>query len=153
MPIFTPDPTKVSTGFQVFPKGRYEVELGEPKSFYSPGKNNKADNHGVRFSGKMVEGTEKGKTIPITCYMHSDGSMSFSKQYQMSALGYNPADNLSQNKFNEEKGGLDWSYNPDTATCGDAWHEMKGKVIVLDLDTAMGEGGAEQQKTVKISPF
>lgn len=156
MPIFNPDPSKVSTGFPVYPKGRYEVELGEPKSFFAAGKNGKGDNYGVRFPGKIVTAADTtliGKPLGAQCFQHTDPSLSYSKQYQMSALGYNPADPKSEALFNEEKAGGDWGFNTDTGTAGDAWHEMKGKVIVVDLDTKMDESQKEVQVVSKISPL
>jgi hypothetical protein len=154
MPRFTPDPTKVTTGFPVYPKGSYVVEIGEPKTFFNPGKDGKGDNFGVRFAGKIVEPTEfAGKPYSIQCMQHTEGSQSFSKNYQMAALGYNPSDNDSQAAFNTEKGMADWSFNTDDNTVGDGWHEMKGKVIRLDLDTAMDKDQKEQQKVSKIYPY
>lgn len=153
MPRFAPDPSKTTIGFPVYPKGRYTVILGEPKSFYKAATQaGKQDNHGVRFTSKISGGEFDGKVFMINCYMHTPDSEGFSKVVEMAALGYNPRDNKEQERFNAEKGHLDWSYNTDDNTCGDGWHEMKGKAIYADLDTSIGQDGSEQQKVVAFSP-
>jgi hypothetical protein len=154
MPRFNPDPSKVTTGFPVYPKGRYQVTIGEPKSFFKAATQvGKVDNHGVRFASKISGEGVENKSFMISCFMHTPESEGFSKAVQMAALGYNPRDNAAQARFNEEKATLDWTYNTDDASCGDGWHEMKGKVVNVDLDVAMGEGGVEQQKVLGYTPI
>lgn len=157
MPRFNPDPSKVTIGFPVYPKGDYLVELSEPKTFYRPGKSNdsggtKADNYGVAFSSsKIAEGEFKGKLFSINCMMHTDGSQGFSKIIQMAALGFNPKNKADIKKFDETEGLLDWSFDTDANTVGDAWHKMKGKIVKVTVETKMdmSTGTAEEVQDVK----
>lgn len=158
MPRFNPDPSKVTVGFPVYPKGTYLVEVSAPKTFYRLGKQDatsgrtKDDNYGVQFaSSKIADGPEKGKPFPITCMMHTEGSQSFSKIIQMAVLGYNPKDDKDQERFNEVEGVGDWSFNTDDNSCGDQWHKMKGRVVAVDVDVKvdMTSGSPVQQQDIK----
>lgn len=156
MPRFNPDPSKVTIGFPVYPKGTYLVELSDPKTFYRVGKQDasgaaKADNYGVQFAAsKIADGPEKGKPFPITCMMHTPGSEGFSKVIQMAVLGYNPKDDKEQERFNITEAG-DWSFNTDENSCGDQWHKMKGKVVAVDVDEKidMTSGVPVKQQDIK----
>lgn len=150
MPRFQPNPTSVDAGFPVYPAADYEIILGDPKSFYRPGKNGKADNYGVTFRSTIAEGDKQGKPIMINCYMHTPESEGFSKQIQMAALGY-PKD--AEDKFNAEVGAGDWSFNTDDNSVGEEWTKMKGTRLIVTLTVKMGEGGVQQQGTAGFRPI
>lgn len=135
MPKFTPDPTKATAGFEVYPKGSgYEFDIGEPKPFFKAAtKPGKADNHGIRFLLICQEAPDnpamKGKKLPVTLYLHTPESENMSKQFQIAALGAkNDVD------FNERFGSMDWGYDPDDASCGDGWRAMQGRRIMANID-------------------
>lgn len=151
MPRFDFNPSDVSSGLPVFPKGSYEVVLGEPKSFYRAGKNGKPDNYGIFFKSKIGEGAHAGKPLMINCYQHNEDSKGFSKQYQMSALGFVPV--KQDDDFNKAHGSEDWSFNTDDNSCGNGWHLMKGQTIIIDFDIKMDDDGNQQQVTKGIRPL
>lgn len=152
MPDFNYNPAAVSSGFQVFPKDSYEVVLGEPKTFYRPGKGDKADNYGIMFISKIAEGKYAGKKIAINCMMHTEDSQGFSKQYQMAALGFIPR--KQDDEFDAAHMGDDWSFNTDTQRIGDGWMAMKSQRIIMDLDVGINpDTKEEQQKTIAVRPF
>jgi hypothetical protein len=149
-PVFRTDPTKVAAGIPVYPKGSYEIELGDPKPFLrttASGKNAGQENHGVMFRCIIVEGPQKGKAYIHNCMMHTPESEGFSKQFQMAAYGYERKDEA---KFDEEIGSTkDWIYDPkpedgSDPTCGDGWRDMKGKRIKIDLGVKQGTNGETQ---------
>lgn len=154
MPVYKRNPKDASAGFIVFPKGDYEVTLGEAKAFKGEGE--KGKNYGVRFSGKVTGGDVDqkfiGKKASVNCYQHTDGSADFAKQVQMAALGFNQDVEGQEAEFDEASQDLDWSFNPDDGFVGDGWKEMEGKVLVFSWDTQIVEGNT-RQKTVSIRPL
>jgi hypothetical protein len=129
-----PNPSAVDAGFPIHPKDEYELVIGEPKVFKGVGKEGKPDNFGVRFICIIAEGAQAGKKFIKNCYMHTPESEGFAKQFQMAALGFNPKNQDDEAKFNEKYGNADWSFDDDTMTAGEAWHEMKGKRVYASLD-------------------
>lgn len=153
MPRFAPDPSKVAAGIPVYPKGTYNVVLGEPKSFFKENVEKGTSNHGVRFTGRIKGDAQfENKPFIVTCYMHTEGAESYSKGMQMAALGYNPQSAADDAAFNENHGSDDWTYNTDDNSCGEGWHKMKGQVIQFDLDVGMDANQKEQQKVVAFRP-
>lgn len=152
MPRFTPDPTKVASGFLTYPKGTYRVELGQAQSFISKNKAG-VENHGVKFTGKIVSSIDNpafvGKPHPITCYQHTEGSEAFSKAIQMAALGCK-----KDAEFDAKFGTEDWTYNTDDKSAGEGWHKMDGQVIDITYgETGINtETGDEQSGNAKYSP-
>lgn len=156
MSAFDFNPADAVAGLMVFPKADepYQIEIGEPKAFYRKGKDGKDDNFGIMFRSKIAEGTFKGKTIIINCYMHTEESRGFSKQYQMAALGYDTKIQGDEEKFNEATRGWDWKANPDDGSCGDGWHKMSKQIILADLDTKINAATNEpQQQTKSVKPL
>lgn len=134
MPKFNPNPSAVDAGFPIHPKDEYDMVLGEPKVFFANGKDGKADNYGVAFTCIIAEGPQKGKKFFKRCFMHTPESQGFAKQFQMAVLGFNPKSQDDEAKFNTQYGNADWGFDTDTNTCGEAWHEMKGKHVYASLD-------------------
>lgn len=151
MPEFKYNPADVSAGFPVYPADTYHITLGEPKTFYFTGKENKADNYGVQFFSKISsDGKFNGKKFAVKAFMHTDDSKSMTKVFQMAALGF---DKKQEEEFDSQFGSADWSFNTDTNRVGEAWKEMKGKVVEYDLAVKMGESGEEQQQIKGVRPF
>lgn len=150
MPRFTPNPAAATAGFPIYPAGEYEVVIGEPKSFFREGKDGKAANYGITFRSTIAEGEYAGKPIMLNCYMHTLESEGFSKQIQMASLGYTKD---KEDTFNTDCGSLDWSFDTDNGSAGEAWHKMKGTRIIVALDVKMGNGGEQQQQTKSFRPL
>lgn len=157
MRSFRPDPSKVSAGIQIYEKGEYEMEIGEPKPFYretKQGKNAGEWNHGVMFVCTITEGPEKGKKFIHNCMMHTPESEGFSKQFQMAAYGFAKKD---EKQFDEEVAKVkDWGYaipeDGTDPTCGDGWRDMKGRKVVFDLNKVKNKDNQDQQKVLGIRP-
>jgi hypothetical protein len=139
--VFDFVPSEVEVGFPILPKGSYEIEVGEPKSFYRQGKadaknpgTTKADNHGVMYVSKVAEGSEKGKKYVVNCYMHTPESQSFSKQFMMAVLGFKKD---QEEQFNAHTANWNWRYNPQDKTCSDGWHNLKNKRCIIDVDVVI----------------
>lgn len=148
------NPTDVATGIPVYPKGSYELEVGEPKSFLRQGKEGKADNHGVFYKCKVTSPAEfAGKPFLQNCYMHTPESAAFGKSFIMAALGFTPRDNDSEEKFNEMYKNENWKYEPDTKEAGEMWHKVKNQRVIVDLDVTMDKDGNKQQKIVGFRPL
>lgn len=148
-PTFDFNPGDVSVGIPVYDKGSYELEIGEPKSFYAQGKNGKADNHGVRFVCKIADGPQKGKKYIVNCYMHTPESQSFSKAFLMAALGFDPKKDGNEAKFNEKYQNENWRYDPNTKTAGDMWHKVTNQRVIVDLDTEIDKESDAKKQVLK----
>lgn len=149
------NPNDVTVGFEIFDKGAYELEIGEPKSFAATGKEGKPDNYGVRYMAKIVEGPKKGKKFMVNCYMHTEESQAFSKAFLMAALGFNPRKQEDEKAFNEKYANENWRFNPDDKSAGDMWHKVKNQRVVVELDTGIGKDGTPQagEKVQKIIAY
>lgn len=131
---FSFNPNDIQVGFPVYPKGSYELELGEPKSQFFAGKDGKADRVVVGWPAKIVEGEFKGKPYYVQADLNNEYGQQAAKAVVMAAKGFVPnQDNLAA--FNAEYGKFDGDVNTDDRTCGEFWHLAKGGRIVLDLDT------------------
>lgn len=139
MSRYEPDLSKVQATFEFFSKGQYEFAIGEPKSFEQTTKTGARAGEqsiGVRYPISLAEDTnghKKGARNTINCYIHSDGAMSFSKQFLMAALGYK-VNSAGEKQFDEDTRGRDWSIDPETGACGDVWREATGKHIMITAD-------------------
>jgi len=153
MPKFDFNPADAVSGIPVYPKDSYEVELGEPVSFYRAGKDGKADNYGVMFKSKIRDGKFAGKPTIINCYMHNEDSLGFTKSVQMAALGYTPRKSGEDERFNADHGTDGWGINTDDRTCDQGWHNMKGQTLVWDADTKIDKNGEQQQVTLGYRPL
>lgn len=132
-PRYEPDFSKVTVSFELFSKGDYEFVIGEPTSFQ--GENRKGGlKVGVRYPIVLAEDTnghKKGARQMFTCYIHSDGAMSFSKQWLMAALGFNRNE---EKKFDAEYASKDWSIDTESKAAGDVWREVNGKRVIISVD-------------------
>lgn len=132
MPRYEYDPSKTSAVQEIFPKDDYEIVVGEPKSFIRKNRKNE-DSYGVRFMLTIDEGQYKGKKLMYTCYLHTEGSQSMTKRFQMAVFGFkNKAED--EKAFDAATAGLDWAFDPETGTCGEAWHKMAGAHVIAGLD-------------------
>lgn len=147
-PRYEPDLTAVAAALELFEKGAWEFSVGEPKAFQR--ENDKGQlSVGVRYLLSLAEetnGHKKGSKQMFSCYIHTDGAMTFSKRFVMAALGYR---NTSQEerRFDETYKGADWSVDPETGAVGDAWRQPAGRRVncSLDIGTNPNTGEPSQQ--------
>ncbi|KKN09060.1 hypothetical protein LCGC14_1050470 [marine sediment metagenome] len=157
-PQYNPDPTTVSAFFYLFEKGDYLFVVGEGKPF--EGTNQKGDpNAGIRYPivcTNVLEGDSGGKDKKqmFTCYIHSDGAMSFSKRFLMACLGYESSAE-GEAKFNKENKGEDWGVdpNPEAPHVGEMWKKVSGSSVVLHADVRLNDDGQKQQQWTGFSPL
>lgn len=150
------NPANVDASIPILPKDQYEFILGDPVAFIGKAieeGSDKEQNHGVRFPLVVAEGDKKGKRIFFNGYQHSEGARSFTKGLQMTALGYKLRDADEEARFNTDHANDDWSYDPDTKTCGEGWHAMKGQRVLITIDIGASPNGGQQQKWVEFLPF
>ena len=149
MPTFDFDPSKVVASFEVYPKGEYEVQIGEPKSFIRKAGEDQHDSFGIRYPYVIKLPTEfENKRGVHTCYYHNEGSQGMSKQFVMAVMGYGKG-RPEEERFDREVRGKDWAFDPTTGSVGDMYRELTGKRVIMSLDTQKNkETGEEQQKTV-----
>jgi hypothetical protein len=146
------DPTAVTATLQIFPKGDYEFSIGEPKHFEKKNQDGK-ESYGVRYSLKcerVLEGDKNmvGKRYVFTCYQHTDGAISYSKQFLIASSGYGVnAD--GEKTFDAAAAGKDWGFDAGDGSVGDMWREIVGSrvIISLDLGTNPNTGEPSQQTT------
>lgn len=152
MPIYTPDPTKVSSGFQIFPKGHYEFIIGAPKGFHKneteEGKND--GNYGVGYLVVCAESDDqpqmKDQKLYNRCFVHTPESESFTKQFQVAALGCK-----DDAEFNEKYGQEEWWINTDDDSFGKGWNLLEGKRITCDIKVVMGKGDYKDKEQNQFS--
>ena len=152
MPRYEPDLTAVSAALDLFEKGDWEFSIGEPKAFERTNEKGKLS-AGVRYLLSLAEehnGHKKGSKQMFSCYIHTDGAMTFSKRFVMAALGFK---NTSEDErlFDEQFKGADWSVDPDTGAVGDVWRQPAGRRIVCSLE--IGENPNTNEPSQQFSGF
>jgi len=149
-PRYEPDLTAVAATLELFEKGDFEFIIGEPKSFQR--QNDKGQlSVGVRFPLALAEetnGHKKNSRQLFSCYIHTDGGMTFSKRFIMAALGYK-GNSQGEREFDDKFKGADWSLDPDNGSVGDVWRQPAGRRITasLDIGTNPNSGEPSQQFT------
>lgn len=138
------DPSKTQATIEVLEKGDYEFLIGEPKSFIRKNKKNE-DSYGIRFPL-----TAEGKTKPVyyTCYLHSEGAQGMTKRFQMAAMGFKN-NKTDEARFDAEVIGMDWNFDPEAGTVGEAWRKFTGKRVVGSVDVSPNTETGEPQQNWK----
>jgi hypothetical protein len=144
MPRYDSSPANVQASIEVFPKDDYLFIIGEPKPFFRVTQKG-TDSYGVRLGLTVRDGSYEGKRTSTTLYYQSEGAQAMSKQFIMAALGYGKG-KAEEQRFNQDWGTADWSFDTDAGTVGDAWRELTGKLVVGSLDVQIGDNGDEQQQ-------
>lgn len=147
MPRYEWDPSKTQSSIEVFPKGEYEVVVGEPKSFIRKNRKNE-DSYGIRFSLTVADGPYRGKRTIYTAYLHSEGAQSMAKRFQMAVFGFHNRPD-SEKEFNERTAGLDWSFDPETGQCGEGWRQMAGAHVIANVDVQKNPENDEENQNFK----
>jgi len=147
MPRYNYDPSTATAAQEIFPKDDYEISLGTPKSFIRQNQKGE-DSYGVRFQLTIEDGAYKGKHIPFTCYLHSEGAQSMTKRFQMAVMGCK-SNQAGEAEFNEQFGPLDWSIDPEAGTCGEGWSKMAGARVIATLDVGKNTQTGDQQQNFK----
>ena len=157
-PQYNTDPSTVSAYFFLFSKGDYIFQVGEGKPF--EGVNQKGEaNAGIRYPiicTDVIDGDSKGKGKKqmFTCYIHSDGAMSFSTMFMMACLGYESSGD-GEMKFNEEHQGADYRVdpNPEAPYLGEMWKKLTGSSLIIHASTRLNDENQKQQKWNAFSPL
>jgi hypothetical protein len=154
MPRFTPNQANVQSTFPVYPKGEYELILGEPKAFLSSKDNatsgETSTNYGIRIAATIAEGEFKGKSYIINLYMHSEGAEKYSKGVVMAAYGYDATEE-AEKAFNVNVAAQkDQGFDTDNGWVGNYWADMKGNRLTIALDERQDpNNAAKKQQVVK----
>lgn len=134
MPRYEFDPSTVVASMEVFPKGEYEFQIGEPKSFLKVATDDKKDSFGIRYPlVAKLPGEYDGKRNIFNTYYQSEGSQSFAKQFMMAALGYGKG-KQEEDRFDADMRGKDWSFDPNDGSVGDAYRQLAGQRVIGILD-------------------
>lgn len=145
------DPSVVQSGFEVFPKGEYELQVGQPKAFERTNNKTGKTSFGVRFPLTVGSGDYKGKRAMFTYYLHTEGGQQMGKRFLMAALGY---DRKQEDEFNKAMAGADWAYDTDSGAVGDAWRKATGARVLGTADVQQNtETDEEQQNWKSFRPY
>jgi hypothetical protein len=152
-PVHQFDPTQVVAGFAVFPKDEYEFEVKDAKAFQRTNKKGE-ETYGIRFQLIGRSSVADGKKSMYTCYMHSDGAQSFSKQFLMAVYGFNRNDS-DEKRFNAEYGDAAlWSYDPESGAVGEIYKGTVGKRFYGNVEPGKNpETGEPTQQWKSFRPF
>lgn len=149
-PRFEPDLTAVAANLDLFEKGSWEFSIGEPKSFSRENEKGQLS-VGVRYPLALSEekdGHKKNAKQLFSCYIHTEGGMTFSKRFIMAALGFKN-NTQSEREFDEQFKGADWGIDPDTQAVGDVWRQPAGRRVIAscEIGTNPNTGEPSQQFT------
>lgn len=157
-PQYNPDPSQVSAFFYIFSKGDYLFEVGEGKPFEGINAEGKS-NAGVRYPlvcTDVIEGDSqgKGKRQMFTCYIHSEGAISFSKRFLMGCLNFEGTSE-GEAKFNEEIAGADWRVDPDPTApfLGEMWQRVNNTSVIISCDVKLDDEQKKQQNWGAFAPI
>jgi hypothetical protein len=152
------DPSTVSASIEVLPKDEYEFQVGEPKAYLNPGKQQpdgttKADNFGVRYPLTVMRSANHpetvGKKVLLNGMMHTPGSQAMTKGFLMAVFGYHNKPD-EEKEFNAVTATKDWKFHPPSGGVSDFWREATGLRVIGSLDTAPRQDNpAESQQQFK----
>ncbi|MBA2706039.1 MAG: hypothetical protein H0U60_19550 [Blastocatellia bacterium] len=144
------NPSAVTASIEVFPKGEYEFQVGEPKAFAKEGDDEgKGGNFGVRFPIVIkAPGQYEGKRTVSSIYFHSEGGRSFAKQFMMAVMGYGKGE-TEEKRFDADMTGKDWSANYEGGDVGQAYREMTGMRVIGQLDITKNNRTGEPMQQFK----
>lgn len=134
---------ETSATFETFPKGDYEVTVGEPKAFIRTKANSEESTWGIRFMLRFANGANAGKRTSYNAYL--TGENPFVKQLLMAGNGFS-IDPNGEREFEEFAAGYDWKYDVQSGEVGSGWRTVTGKNVIAVLDVQPGKG-ADQDKT------
>jgi hypothetical protein len=151
--IFNFDPTAVQVALGSFEKGRRTFEVTSVKGYSRTKKDASGAPKfpeekvlGIYFGLKCIDPTHRDQRQIYNGMVHTEGSVGFTKQFLMAALGYNPRDMNSENDFNKTFAGIGWSIDFETGACGETWMKAKGRLVSLETDIQVDTNGNPQQK-------
>lgn len=143
------DPTTVVASMEVFPKGEYELQVGEPKSFLRQAGEDKHDSYGIRYPLVVkLPGEYDGKRTSFSTYYQSEGSQAMAKQFIMAVLGYGKG-KPEEERFDRDYRGKDWGFDPETGAVGDMYRELVGKRVIGSLDVQKNNNTGDPMQSFK----
>ena len=130
------NPQTQDIGFPIYPKGTYEFEIGEPKTYNRTAKNaGDPDRYGVSVLLKCSEGEMKGKVYNVNFDFSSDYGPANAMTFLVVASGHD-ANDEGVAAFRAETQGKDFTVDVEQKLLGDGWTEcMKGQKVLGDMDT------------------
>lgn len=148
------DPTKARASMEVFPKGEYEVVLGDAKGFIRQAGKDKHDSYGVRFNYKITgvpEGTSTeyiGKTGTHSIYHHSKAAGGMAKQFLIAGYGYGKG-NKEEQRFDKDFADADFNVDYETGTVGDFYRGLAGKRVMMTTEPGKNPETGEENNNAK----
>lgn len=140
---YTWDATKSSVTFENYPKGDYEMTVGDPKAFLYERKDGKPDSRGVRYAMRIVGGEYDGKPASFSAFFGDDGANSWLKQLLMSANGFE-IDKKGEREFEAWAASQNLNIDFDALTLGEGWHTPVGKNVIASLDLVVNKNDPEK---------
>lgn len=146
---FNFDPTTVVASMEVYPKGEYELQVGEPKAFLRQAGEDKHDSYGIRYplTIKLPDAYD-GKRTVFSTYYQSEGAQAMAKQFIMAVLGYGKG-KPEEDRFDRDMRGKDWGFDPETGAVGDAYRELTGKRVIGSLDIQKNNNTGDPMQAFK----
>lgn len=144
-PAYNYSPSKVSATMEVWDTGTYEVILGQPKAFQKM-EGGEIKNFGVGFPIQNAEDPKKRQYVRF--YLHNDQAEGMTKRVQIAAYGYGPG-KVEEQRFNQEHDNDDWNLDFETGECGEAWKEMAGTRLSVDVEIGQNPNTGEPQNNWK----
>lgn len=148
---FSFDPSTVAATLEVLPKGDYELKVISKKSFLKQSGEDRHDSYGVRYTLQVTLAKDEsyiGKKVIFSTYYQSEGGQAMAKQFLMAALGFGKTKS-EEERFNREKGALDWSFDPNEGTVGEAYNELDGARVIGQLDVQPNNNSGEPMQNFK----
>lgn len=148
------DPSTVSATLEVLPKGEYEFKVQSAKPFLKQSGEDKHDSYGIRFNLVVTLAKDDafvGKKVIYSTYFQSEGAQAMAKQFMMACLAYGKT-RSEEERFNREKGSLDWEFdpNPESQSLGEAWtSEIVGSRVIGMLDVQPNNNTGEAMQNFK----
>lgn len=152
MPRWNNNPVDVTLGMQIY-EGFLRLRVTDVKPFANALKENATvQSGGVRVVHKIVGGEHDGKPFVTNCYLHNEGSLGFTKQYQCAIYGFVP-DKEGEEKFNAFAADKDWSVDTDANTLGDAWKSMLNREVNVEATKGINKTNNNEQQNSKYLPI
>lgn len=127
------NPNNVDIGFPIFPKDTYRMRIGEPKAYENEAEGDRAASFGVRYLLKIVGGPFDGKPYMASFNLAEDYGNQNAMRFLVASMGIKPTDE-GVKEFRDKYGNKDWSCDGAARTCGEGWHIVKDREVLVDLD-------------------
>lgn len=149
MPPFNFDPRRHNSAPLLLPNDDYEFKIVSAKFTESAKPNEQGIvPFGIGYTLEITRAADPnlvGKTLQNTCYLHTEASGGIIKGFLMAALGYQPSDNTSEDRFNEDFGDADWGCDNDAKNFGSAWNRLVGARVAATATITLNKKTSREQ--------